>query len=61
MHSTAQTAELTCPQCGRAFAAEIWLIVDAGERPDLLARARRRPARGDMPHVRRRGCLTRRC
>mgnify|MGYP001435523444 CR=1 FL=1 len=40
MHSTAQTAELTCPQCGRAFAAEIWLIVDAGERPDLLARAR---------------------
>lgn len=24
----AQTADLTCPQCGQAFTAEIWLIVD---------------------------------
>lgn len=24
----AQTVDLTCPQCGQAFTAEIWLIVD---------------------------------
>jgi len=39
-HSFSQTASLTCPQCGRAFSAEVWLIVDADERPDLLARIR---------------------
>ena len=31
-----QTPQLTCPRCGQSFAAEIWLIVDAAERPDLL-------------------------
>jgi hypothetical protein len=40
MHSLSQTLDLTCGQCGRALAFEAWLIVDAGERPDLLARAR---------------------
>lgn len=34
--SFAQTADLTCPACGRAFNADVWLIVDAGERPDLF-------------------------
>ncbi len=38
-HSMSQTATLTCPQCGHVFPAEIWLIVDGVERPDLLARA----------------------
>jgi len=31
-----QTISLTCPQCGQPFDAEIFLIVDASERPDLL-------------------------
>jgi rRNA maturation protein Nop10 len=39
-HSFSQTASLTCPQCGRAFSAEVWLIVDADERPDLAERIR---------------------
>ena len=39
-HSMAQEADLTCPQCGQAFTAEIWLIVDTAERPDLLEKAR---------------------
>jgi DNA-directed RNA polymerase subunit RPC12/RpoP len=34
--SFGQTPQLTCPQCGQPFQAEIWLIVDADERPDLL-------------------------
>ncbi|MCW5865553.1 MAG: hypothetical protein KIT52_20865 [Anaerolineae bacterium] len=37
-HSLAQTIELQCPQCGARFAAAVWLIVDAGARPELLAR-----------------------
>jgi hypothetical protein len=40
MHSLSEPLNLTCAQCGRALAFELWLIVDAGERPDLLARAR---------------------
>ena len=40
MHSLSEPLDLTCGQCGRALAFELWLIVDAGERPDLLARAR---------------------
>ncbi|MBI4671712.1 MAG: hypothetical protein HY741_08610, partial [Chloroflexi bacterium] len=36
--SFSQTASLTCTQCKSPFHAEIWLIVDAGERPDLAAR-----------------------
>ncbi|MCS6908314.1 MAG: CpXC domain-containing protein [Anaerolineales bacterium] len=38
--SYSQTIPLTCPQCGQNFHAEFWLILDAGERPDLLAQAR---------------------
>jgi DNA-directed RNA polymerase subunit RPC12/RpoP len=34
--SFGQTLSLTCPRCGQSFQAEIWLIVDAAERPDLL-------------------------
>ncbi len=37
--SLSQPADLTCPQCGHRFAAEVWLIVDAAERPDLLEKA----------------------
>ncbi|MBX2998891.1 MAG: hypothetical protein KF893_10310, partial [Caldilineaceae bacterium] len=36
--SFAQTAGFTCPGCRRPFEAEIWLIVDTAERPDLLDR-----------------------
>ncbi|WP_322808023.1 CHAT domain-containing protein [Thermanaerothrix sp.] len=43
-HSFAQTQMLTCPQCRHTFSADIWLILDADERPDLLARA----AQGDL-------------
>jgi len=32
MHSYAQQSDFPCPHCGRSFRAEIWLIVDAGER-----------------------------
>ncbi|MBO9392267.1 CpXC domain-containing protein, partial [Caldilinea sp.] len=39
-HSFSQVAELTCSRCHRTFAAEVWLIVDAAGRPDLLARIR---------------------
>ncbi len=38
--SFAQSTDLTCPNCSRSFAAEIWLIVDTGERPDLVERIR---------------------
>ncbi|MFZ1594463.1 MAG: CpXC domain-containing protein, partial [Anaerolineae bacterium] len=37
-HSVAQSITLTCPACRRPFPAEVWLIVDTAERPDLLAR-----------------------
>ena len=40
MHSLSETLDLTCGRCGRALAFDLWLIVDAGERPDLLDRAR---------------------
>jgi len=36
MPSLAQRPELTCPQCNQTFQAEIWQVVDAAERPDLL-------------------------
>ncbi len=39
-NSYAQNASLTCPQCGRPFDAEIWLIVDVSERPDLADKMR---------------------
>ena len=35
-HSLVQQAGLSCSRCGRLFIADIWLIVDAGERPDLF-------------------------
>jgi hypothetical protein len=35
-NSYAQRADLTCTACGHAFSADIWLIVDAAERPDLI-------------------------
>ncbi len=39
-HSYAETLTLTCNACGHDFDAQFWLIVDAAERPDLLARIR---------------------
>jgi CpXC motif protein len=33
--SYSEKATLTCPTCGESFASEIWMLVDAGERPDL--------------------------
>ncbi len=38
--SISQAVSLTCPQCNTPFNAEVWLTVDAGERPDLAARCR---------------------
>jgi hypothetical protein len=38
--SLAQTASLTCPVCGVAFDADVWLIVAADKRPDLVAQIR---------------------
>lgn len=38
--SLSQAQTLTCPQCNTPFNSDIWLIVDAGERPDLAARCR---------------------
>lgn len=36
--SFAQPIDLTCVACGQLFSSDIWLIVDAVERPDLMAR-----------------------
>lgn len=36
--SFAQPIDLTCVACGQPFSSDIWLIVDAEERPDLMAR-----------------------
>ncbi len=38
--SYAETAPVTCPACGHGFEFDVWLIVDAAGRPDLLARIR---------------------
>ena len=40
-HSFAQETEQTCSQCGQTFSADVWLIVDVAERPDLLERIRK--------------------
>ena len=40
-HSLAQEAGLTCRACGKPFTSQLWLVVDAIERPDLLEKARR--------------------
>ncbi|HKZ86423.1 MAG TPA: CHAT domain-containing protein [Anaerolineae bacterium] len=39
-HSLSHTAELTCPHCNHAIKANVWLIVDVAERPDLLEKLR---------------------
>ena len=38
--SFAETAPITCPECSHAFPFEVWLIVAADERPDLVERIR---------------------
>jgi hypothetical protein len=37
-YSHAENAELPCRNCGQPFAADVWVIVDPAERPDLLVR-----------------------
>ena len=37
--SLSQAAELPCPQCGQPIAAEVWIVVDVEERPDLAVLA----------------------
>jgi hypothetical protein len=39
-HSSAQSVSLTCPKCKTTFTAELWVILDAAERPDLLESVR---------------------
>lgn len=34
--SRQETAELNCPTCGQPFKADVWLVVDRMERPDLV-------------------------
>lgn len=36
--SFSQPYELVCPNCDTPFSAEMWVLVDAAERPDLAAR-----------------------
>ncbi len=38
--SYSQPTALTCDHCGAAFTADVWLILDIVERPDLADRAR---------------------
>ncbi|MBC8078421.1 MAG: hypothetical protein H7Y32_20255, partial [Chloroflexales bacterium] len=38
--SYSDQSPLTCPNCGHTFEAPIWLLLDAPERPDLLAALR---------------------
>jgi hypothetical protein len=33
--SYAEKATLTCPTCAERFASEIWMLIDAGEQPEL--------------------------
>lgn len=35
-HSYAQREMVTCPNCEKAFSADVWTIVDLAERPDLM-------------------------
>lgn len=39
-HSHAEPAGLACRACGGPIEADVWVIVDTAERPDLLARLR---------------------
>ncbi len=34
--SRQEAAELECPTCGQPFTAEVWLVIDKRERPDLV-------------------------
>lgn len=36
--SQSQTAALTCPACHQPFNADVWLLIDRQERPDLVHR-----------------------
>ena len=38
--SFSQVAQVQCPECGTPLAAEVWLIIDASEHPDLIERCR---------------------
>lgn len=38
--SMVRPTELTCPACGRDFTMDVWLIVDAAARPDLVEQIR---------------------
>jgi hypothetical protein len=33
--SYSENTNLTCPSCGARLGAEVWMLVDAAERPDL--------------------------
>lgn len=39
-HSFAERPTLSCPECGQAFSADVWVVIHAAERPDLLASVR---------------------
>ena len=39
-HSFAERPSFNCPQCGQPFSPDVWVVIDAAERPDLLARVR---------------------
>jgi hypothetical protein len=41
-NSIAERAQATCPTCERAFVADLWVVVDEAERPDLIELARER-------------------
>ena len=41
-NSIAEPAHATCPVCNEAFVADLWLVVDEAERPDLIELARER-------------------
>ena len=57
-HSVAQSTTLTCPACRRPFPAEVWLIIDTAERPDLLARIRDSSLHAiPCPHCRHAGAV----
>ena len=50
-NSFATTAQLTCSDCGQSFQADLWLLVDSAERPDLLELARNGTLHDiDCPH-----------
>ena len=35
-HSYARQLKMTCLECGKSFSADVYMIVDVAERPDLL-------------------------